>query len=51
MITRWTNIKSVLFELERSIPKEFYNEGRLIEDCMKAVDKIGAVVTDRKSVV
>ncbi len=50
MITKWTNIKSVLFELERSIPKEFYNEGRLIEDCMKAVDKIGAIVTYQQAV-
>lgn len=45
MITKWTNIKSVLFELESWIPKEYYNENRLIEDCMKAVDKIGAVIT------
>lgn len=45
MITKWTNIKSVLFELERIIPKEFYNEGRLLEDCMVAVDKIGAIIT------
>jgi len=50
MITKWTNIKSVLFELERIIPKEFYNENRLIEDCMKAVDKIGAVVTYEQKV-
>lgn len=43
MITKWTNIKSVLFELERRIPKDIYSEARLIEDCMRAVDFIGAV--------
>lgn len=45
MITKWTNIKSVLFELERRIPKDLYSEARLIEDCMRAVDFIGAVPT------
>ena len=45
MITKWTNIKSVLFELERRIPKDIYSEARLIEDCMRAVDFIGAVPT------
>jgi hypothetical protein len=45
MITKWTNIKSVLFELERWIPKDLYSEARLIEDCMRAVDKIGAIIT------
>jgi len=45
MITKWTNIKSVLFELERRIPKDIYSEPRLIEDCMRAVDFIGAVPT------
>lgn len=45
MVTKWTNIKSVLFELERFIPKDIYNEQRLVEDCMRAVDLIGAVPT------
>lgn len=45
MITKWTNIKSVVFELERIVPKEFYNESRLIEDCMRAVDRIGAIIS------
>jgi hypothetical protein len=35
----------VLFELERRIPKDIYSEARLIEDCMRAVDFIGAVPT------
>lgn len=43
MITKWTNIKAVLFELERFVPKDLYSEARLLEDCMRAVDKIGAV--------
>ena len=40
MVTKWTNIKSVLFELERFIPKDLYSEQRLVEDCMRAVDFI-----------
>lgn len=50
MVTKWTSVKSVLFELERFIPKEFYNEGRLIEDCMRAVDRIGAVTSYQQRV-
>ena len=50
MITKWTNIKSVLFELERRIPKDIYSEARLIEDCMRAVDFIGAVQIGRAHV-
>lgn len=45
MVTKWTNIKSVLFELERFIPKDLYSEQRLVEDCMRAVDFIGSVPT------
>ncbi len=50
MITKWTSIKSVLFDLVDFIPKEFYNEGKLTEDCMTAVGKIGAVVTFQERV-
>ncbi len=45
MITKWIDIKSVLFEVERFIPKDIYSEQRLINDCMRAVDMIGAVPT------
>lgn len=50
MITKWTSVKSVLFELERRIPKDIYSEPRLIEDCMRAVDFIGAVPTYQQKV-
>ena len=50
MITKWTSIKSVLFELERRIPKDIYSEPRLIEDCMRAVDFIGAVPTYQQKI-
>jgi len=50
MVTKWTNIKSVLFELERFTPKDIYNEQRSIEDCMRAVDLIGAVPTYQQAV-
>lgn len=50
MITKWIDIKSVLFELERFIPKDIYSEQRLINDCMRAVDMIGAVPTYEQKV-
>jgi hypothetical protein len=50
MVTKWTNIKSVLFELERFTPKDLYDEQRSIEDCMRAVDFIGAVPTYQQAV-